>query len=77
VADGQYDSAKKTYTLHLTQSLSPTPGQAVKEPMVIPLRTGLVAASGADLPLRTGGSPAPDVITLTGPSHTIVFEQVA
>jgi aminopeptidase N len=77
VADGQYDSAKKTYTLHLTQALAPTPGQAVKEPMVIPLRTGLVGASGTDLPLRSGGKPASDVITLTGPSHTIVFEQVA
>ena len=38
MADGKYDAAAKTYTLHLSQSLAPTPGQPVKEPMVIPLR---------------------------------------
>ncbi len=51
VADGKYDAAAKTYTLQLSQSLAPTPGQPVKEPMVIPLRVGLVASDGADLPL--------------------------
>jgi aminopeptidase N len=76
VADGQYDAAAKTYTLRLSQSLAPTPGQAVKEPMVIPLKLGLVGPDGADLPLQAGGKPASDVITLTKPSHTIVYENV-
>jgi aminopeptidase N len=77
VADGRYDSGAKTYTLQLSQSLAPTPGQAVKEPMVIPLKLGLVGADGADLPLKANGKPAPDVLTLTEPSQTIVYEGVA
>jgi aminopeptidase N len=77
VVDGEYDAANKTYTLHLTQALSPTPGQPVKEPMVIPLRTGLVGADGTDLPLRSGGKPVPDVLTLTEPSQIIVYQEVA
>ena len=39
---GTYDAAAKTYTLDLTQAMPPTPGQPVKEPMVIPLTLGLV-----------------------------------
>ncbi len=77
IADGQYDQAARTYTLQLSQSLAPTPGQPVKEPMVIPLKLGLVGADGADLPLQVSGKPAGDVITLTGPSQTIVYEGVA
>ena len=59
--------------MQLSQSLAPTPGQPVKEPMVIPLKLGLVGADGADLPLTIGGAPADDVITLTRPSQTIVL----
>ena len=76
VADGRYDQAAGTYTLQLSQSLAPTPGQPAKEPMVIPLKLGLVGADGSDLPLRTGGAPADDVITLTRPSQSIVYEGV-
>ncbi|MET0278643.1 MAG: aminopeptidase N [Pseudorhodoplanes sp.] len=76
-ADGSYDEVAKTFTLNLTQAIAPTPGQPLKDPMVIPLRLGLVAAEGSDLPLITGGKPfAGDVIALTKPSDTIVFEQV-
>jgi aminopeptidase N len=77
VADGKYDATAKTYTLHLSQSLAPTPGQPVKEPMVIPLRLGLVASDGADLPLRIDSKPMQgDVIALTKPSDILVFENV-
>ena len=76
VADGRYDQAAMTYTLQLSQTLAPTPGQPVKEPMVIPLKLGLVGANGADLALKAGGAPADDVITLTRPSQTIVYEGV-
>ena len=77
VADGQYDAAVGTYTLNLAQSLAPTPGQPVKQPMVIPLKVGLVGADGADYPLRVDGKPASDVITLTEPAQTIVFQGIA
>jgi aminopeptidase N len=77
-ADGTYDAAAKTYTLNLTQAVAPTPGQPLKDPMVIPLRFGLVAPGGADLPLKVGGKQfAGDVIALTKPSDVIVFESVA
>jgi aminopeptidase N len=50
-ATGHYDAKAKTYKLDLAQSIPPTPGEATKEPMVIPLVTGLVGRDGRDLPL--------------------------
>ena len=40
------------------QSLAPTPGQPVKEPMVIPLALGLVGKDGRDLPLALANGKA-------------------
>ena len=51
VASGHYDAAAKTYKLDLAQVIPPTPGQPTKEPMVIPLLTGLIGSDGRDLPL--------------------------
>jgi aminopeptidase N len=51
VASGHYDAAAKTYKLDLAQVIPPTPGQPTKEPMVIPLVTGLMDRDGRDLPL--------------------------
>jgi aminopeptidase N len=51
VASGHYDAAAKTYKLDLAQAIPATPGQPTKEPMVIPLVTGLVGRDGRDLPL--------------------------
>jgi aminopeptidase N len=49
---GEYDAAKKTYTLHVKQSCPSTPGQPQKQPFVIPLAVGLVDAAGHDMPLK-------------------------
>ncbi|HLX24352.1 MAG TPA: aminopeptidase N [Usitatibacter sp.] len=49
---GEYDGNAETYTLHVKQSCPPTPGQATKEPFVIPLAVGLVDLDGRDLPLE-------------------------
>jgi aminopeptidase N len=46
-----FDPAHKRLTIETSQELAPTPGQAIKEPMVIPLVIGLVDESGRDLPL--------------------------
>jgi aminopeptidase N len=54
-ASGYYDPGAKTYKLVLAQSIPPTPGQPTKEPMVIPLLTGLVARDGRDMPLTLAG----------------------
>jgi aminopeptidase N len=51
VASGHYDANAKTYKLDVAQVIPPTPGQAAKEPMVIPLVTGLIGRDGSDLPL--------------------------
>ncbi|TWA70660.1 aminopeptidase N [Azospirillum baldaniorum] len=52
---GAYDEAAKTYRLTVRQTVPPTPGQPVKEPMHIPLVMGLLGPDGADLPLRLAG----------------------
>ena len=52
VASSHYDAAAKTYRLDLAQIVPPTPGQPTKEPMVIPLLTGLIGRDGSDIPLK-------------------------
>jgi len=54
-ATASYDEAAKTFTLDFSQSCKPTPGQAKKEPFVIPIALGLVAPGRGDIELRTGG----------------------
>ena len=58
-AEGTYDADAGTFTLDLTQTLAPTPGQKQdqhgKAPMHVPLGLGLLGANGADLPLRMEG----------------------
>ncbi|PAT35678.1 aminopeptidase N [Vandammella animalimorsus] len=51
-AESQYDAAAQTYTLTLTQTTPPTPGQDEKQPLIIPVRLGLLGRSGAALPLQ-------------------------
>ncbi|MBA4262393.1 MAG: aminopeptidase N [Comamonadaceae bacterium] len=51
-ARGVFDAAARSYTLTLSQSCAPTPGQAVKEPFVIPVALGLLDANGDPLPLQ-------------------------
>jgi aminopeptidase N len=75
VATGSFDARAKTYRLDLAQRLPPTPGQPSKEPMVIPLVTGLVGPDGRDLPLqRADGAPIErGLLTLDRPAATYVF----
>jgi aminopeptidase N len=48
-AEGRWDAASGRYSLTLTQSCPATPGQAVKEPFVIPVRWGLLDAQGREV----------------------------
>nr|VFJ87272.1 MAG: aminopeptidase N [Candidatus Kentron sp. H]VFJ88904.1 MAG: aminopeptidase N [Candidatus Kentron sp. H]VFJ95147.1 MAG: aminopeptidase N [Candidatus Kentron sp. H] len=57
-ARGQYDPDKKTYTLTLSQSCPPTPGQPEKQPFHIPIRLGLLDREGRELPLTLAGEGA-------------------
>ncbi len=80
-AETAHDAEAQTFTLTLTQSCPPTPGQPVKRPLVIPVRLGLVGADGGDLPLQLEGENAPAgterVISLTEPTQTFRFVNVA
>ncbi|MFM7275309.1 MAG: DUF3458 domain-containing protein, partial [Gammaproteobacteria bacterium] len=74
-ARDEYDPASGCYRLQLSQQLPPTPGQPHKEPMHVPVRVGLVGATG-ELDFRTGdGASTPDcLLELREPSATFVFE---
>lgn len=77
VASGRYDAAAKRYTLDLAQSTPPTPGQPEKQPVVLPVRLGLVGAKG-DLPLKTASNAyaGDGLVVLDGPSLSVSFEDV-
>jgi aminopeptidase N len=50
-----YDESERVYTLTVSQSCPPTPGQPVKEPYHLPLAVGLLDREGRELPLRLQG----------------------
>jgi aminopeptidase N len=54
-ASDTYDEASASYTLTVTQSCPPTPGQPVKEPFHLPLSMGLLGRDGVEFPLRLAG----------------------
>ena len=79
-ANGVYDAKAKTYALTLKQSLGPTPNQPTKKPMDIPVRLGLVGASGRSLPLTLEGEnatgPSERVLELNEAQHSYLFVNV-
>jgi aminopeptidase N len=77
--NGRYDAADQSYTLECKQVVPPTPGQPVKEPMVIPLAFGLVGKDGRDLPLRLrgGGKIERNVLVLSGSVTIFEFTGIA
>ncbi|MDZ4399893.1 aminopeptidase N, partial [Hydrogenophaga sp.] len=76
-AEGVYDAAARSYTLTLSQSCAPTPGQADKEPFVIPVSLGLLSADGVQLPLQLAHWTQPEMgsrtLVLTQPSESFTF----
>ena len=79
VVTATHDARARTYKLDIAQTVPPTPGQASKEPMLIPLSLGLVGRDGRDLPLKlAGGGPVErGVIALRKSAETFVFENIA
>jgi aminopeptidase N len=69
-ASGDWNPAAKTYTLRLAQRTPPTPNQADKVPLLIPVAMGLLTAAGRELPLQLDGEPAP-----TGKSRLLLLEE--
>ena len=56
-AAGEWDAETGRFTLTLRQRGEPSPGQAAKEPWVIPVAMGLVGRSGRPLKLRLDTDP--------------------
>lgn len=67
---GHYDTAKKTYTIELSQSIPDTPGQAGKKPMHIPVAIGLIGPNGDDL-IGT------QILHLTQDKQSFTFDNIA
>ena len=76
-----YDAATGTLTLDLAQNCGPTPGQDRKEPFVIPIAFGLVAAGGRALDIASPNLALEEVarglIVLSTPSRRITFTGLA
>jgi aminopeptidase N len=75
VLDGSHDPGAKTYSLEISQTIPPTPGQPVKEPMTIPLAIGFLGPDGQERPvmLADGSRPERGVLTLTKAKESFVF----
>ncbi len=75
-----YDPAARTYRIGVAQTLAPTPGQATKLPMTMPLALGLVDPQGGDFPLASSDATprelAEGVFELKDAERTIVFRDV-
>ncbi len=75
-----YDAAAQTLTLTLAQYCPPTPGQAVKAPLLIPVAMGLINADGsvAACQLKGHGQSSPDIILqLTEAQQSFTFAGLA
>ncbi len=79
-----YDPSAQTLTLTLNQQCPPTPGQAVKEPLHIPVTAGLINKNGSVAPCKLqycGGDlsrpeTAEVILQLTGAEQTFTFEDL-
>ncbi len=75
-----YDAAKQTLTLNFKQSCPPTPGQIDKQPLHIPVTTGLLNADGKPLTCKIQGveqSHSEIVLQVTQAEQSFTFEQLA
>nr|GEW44760.1 puromycin-sensitive aminopeptidase-like isoform X2 [Tanacetum cinerariifolium] len=84
-----YNAEARTFSLKFSQTVPPTPGQLVKEPMFIPVAAGLLDSSGNDMPLSSiyhdgkletvtsGGQPVyTTVLRVTKGEEEFVFNDV-
>ena len=66
----EHDPAARTATLQLEQRVDPTPGQAAKQPMPIPLKTALIGDT-------SGHEICPEqLIVFNQPQQSVTFENV-
>ena len=74
----KYDARNRTADLTVAQVLPPTPGEAKKKPLHVPLRLGLLGGNGReiDLTLASGKRLADGVIEVTKRTETFRFRDV-
>ena len=74
-----HDEDEKIFRLDINQRIPPTPGQALKEPMAIPLAFGLVGPDGKDMPakLDDGRTIENGVLVLNESAETFTFAEIA
>ncbi len=80
-----YDPSAQTLTLTINQHCPPTPGQAVKEALHIPVTVGLINKNGSVAPcklqgsvpnLKFGNEPNEVVLQLTQAEQAFIFEDL-
>jgi len=73
-----YDARSKTARLSVNQVVPATPGQTKKEPMLIPLKLGLLGRNGDDLPLQfaDGTDVADGLLEVTAREQVFTFRDV-
>ncbi|MEQ1768858.1 MAG: aminopeptidase N [Devosia sp.] len=73
-----YDAATQTYRLTIDQATAPTPGQQDKQPMVLPIRFGLIGPNGSPMGWSSvSGDVRDDLIVVDRASTTVEFNGVA
>lgn len=62
----RFDAATQTYTLDIVQENKPTPGQDEKQPMVLPIKFGLIGPNGSPMTWASvsGGEVRDDLIVM-------------
>src|SRR5262250_2238646 len=75
VVQSYHDAVAKTLTLEISQTVPPTPGQPVKEPMTIPIAIGFFSPDGKerDVALSDSSKLENGVLTLTKAKERFVF----
>ena len=73
-----YQPGTKTARLTVKQTVPPTPGQPAKEPMLIPLRIGLLGSNGQDLPLQLvdGREVKEGLLEITRSEQSFTFRDI-
>jgi aminopeptidase N len=75
-----YHPDEKTLTLTITQSCPPTPGQAAKEPLHIPIAVGLIDHQGKAVTCKLKGHPTEKqeiILQLTASEQSFTFTDLA
>ncbi len=75
-----YNPDEKTLTLTITQSCPPTPGQAAKEPLHIPIAVGLIDHQGKAVTCKLKGQPTEKqeiILQLTASEQSFTFTDLA